>query len=70
MTDYKPIDCHFHDDLEDASVLKKIVEFVLPDNQKYRGLLLDFKTQNGEEFVLLEGNIWLRLDKIKNIKIF
>ena len=70
MTDYKPIDCHFHDDLEDASVLKKRVEFVLPDGQNYTGLLLDFKTVKGEEFVLLEGNIWLRLDKIKDIKIF
>lgn len=70
---YHPIDCDFHDTLEEACVLKLRVDFVYQDEtgtqQSYSGLLLDFKTTSGEEFVQLHDGKWLRLDQLSNVRI-
>ncbi len=70
---YQPIDCEFHDTLEEACVLKLRVDFQFVDDngdtQNYSGQLLDFKTKDGEEFVKLQDGKWLRLDKLNHVKI-
>ncbi len=70
---YHPIDCDYHDTLEEALVLKWRVQFDYLDDegkqQSYIGLLQDLKTENGEEFVKLHNGIWLRLDKLTHVKI-
>jgi Rho-binding antiterminator len=70
---YQPIDCDYHDQLEEAAVMKWRVQFDYLDSegqtQVYIGRLEDFKTQDGEEFVLLHNGVWLRLDRLMHVKI-
>lgn len=71
---YQPIDCDYHDTLEEALVMNWRVQFDYLDHegnrQSYVGLLQDFKTENHEEFVKLHNDAWLRLDKLSHVKIF
>ncbi|MGA1931871.1 hypothetical protein ACH5BF_03995 [Arcobacter sp. YIC-464] len=69
-TKYKPVACHFYDELESAAVkrsLNKII-FINDENKEetIEDLILDFKTLNKEEFALLKSGLKIRLDKIIN----
>lgn len=69
-TKYKPVACHFYDELESAAVkrsLNKII-FINDENKEetIEDLIIDFKTLNKEEFALLKSGLKIRLDKIIN----
>ncbi|MFK2822409.1 hypothetical protein [Arcobacter sp. YIC-80] len=69
-TKYKPVACHFYDELESAAVkrtLNKII-FINDKNQEetIEDLIVDFKTIKKEEFAILKSGLQIRLDKIIN----
>lgn len=65
--DYIPISCAFYDELEAAAV-KKIESTIIYKEQEQiktiNGLIVDFKTKDKEEFLILENKKQIRLDKI------
>jgi len=67
-TEYTPIDCHFYDELEAASV-KKIDSTLLYLNEDEeekvcKGLIINFIHINKAEYLVLNDGFKLRLDKI------
>ncbi|WP_072682619.1 Rho-binding antiterminator [Arcobacter sp. LA11] len=65
--DYIPIPCAFYDELEAAAVKKIDCEIVYLDKENKKTIntkVVDFKTSNKEEFVILANNQKIRLDKI------
>jgi transcriptional antiterminator Rof (Rho-off) len=65
--DYQPIDCEFHDRLEDAAVRRLSVQVcyrVGTDEICVRALVLDVRTEGDAEFLVLEGYDPIRLDHI------
>jgi Rho-binding antiterminator len=67
---YKTVSCHFYDELE-AMAVKKIlckISYFDNENEKYiEDFIMDFKTKNKEEFVILSNKLQIRLDKIIKI---
>ena len=67
---YKTVSCQFYDELE-ALVVKKIkskIFYMDNENEKYiEDLIVDFKTKNKEEFLILNNGTQIRLDKIIKI---
>lgn len=70
MSDYQPISCDYHDQLEAAAVSQKEVELEFDAQgvrQRERGKIKDVYTDSGAEFVKFEadnGSLELRLDQI------
>lgn len=65
--DYIPIACAFYDELESAAVKKVDCEIVyLEDNKekKVTAKIVDFKTKEKQEFMILDNKEKIRLDKI------
>ncbi|MFT5088669.1 MAG: hypothetical protein ACI906_005287 [Candidatus Latescibacterota bacterium] len=67
MSAYKQIDCGLHDIIEDRIVRRVVCEVVCRVEGGaaeccYTGQLLDVYTRDGAEFVLLEGEVRVRLD--------
>lgn len=69
-TEYKPVACHFYDELESAAVKRKLntIIFINDENKEVsiEDLIIDFKTLNKEEFAILKSGLKIRLDKIIN----
>ena len=69
---YKTVSCQFYDELE-ALAIKKIkskIFYMDNENEMYvEDLIVDFKTKNKEEFLILSYGLQIRLDKIINIVI-
>ena len=67
---YKTVSCQFYDELE-ALVVKKIkskIFYMDNENEKYiEDLIVDFKTKNKEEFLILNNGTQIRIDKIIKI---
>lgn len=67
---YKTVSCHFYDELE-ALAVKKVLSKIIyleNENEKYiEDIIVDFKTKNKEEFLILKNGIQIRLDKITKI---
>jgi len=74
MTDYRPVSCDYHDQLEEAAMHKKRVEleFDLDGvNQRDTGTIADVFTHEGAEFVKFEsgaGPVEIRLDHIISMR--
>lgn len=71
-SDYRPIDCGLYDYVEIAIMRRHPVVLVYhageDETVTVTTRLLDTRTDNGEEFILLaEGDRWLRLDKIVSL---
>jgi Rho-binding antiterminator len=72
--DYIPISCAFYDELEAAAVKKIESTIVYKEDEQIKtisALVIDFKTKNKEEFLILNNLKEIRLDKIisfNNIK--
>ncbi len=64
---YKPISCYFYDELE-ALAVKKVKTKILYQNghtqNELEDFIVDFRTLNKEEFMILDNGIEIRLDKI------
>ncbi|MGH9457026.1 MAG: Rho-binding antiterminator [Thermoanaerobaculia bacterium] len=73
---YKPISCDNHDELEAAAVRKKEVELEFEKQgvlQRERGRIADVYTNDGAEWVRLQGTggtIEVRLDEIVRMREF
>lgn len=66
-TDYKPVSCAFYDELEAAAVKRTLCTIVYEDNgvkNSVKSLVVDFKTNRKEEFMILDNKAEIRLDKI------
>lgn len=65
---YTPIPCAFYDELESAAVRKTINSIIyIDENDKENSIediVVDFKTLNKEEFMILKSEKQIRLDKI------
>ena len=66
MTDYKPIACSLHDRYEAAAVRASTVTLRWADRpDAYVGRILDIRVQDGAEYLVLEGDVEVRLDHIE-----
>lgn len=64
---YIPISCAFYDEFEAAAVKKVQCEIVYLENNEKKCVhakVVDFKSINKEEFMILDNNLQIRLDKI------
>lgn len=64
---YEPISCAFYDELESAAVKKLQCEIVYLEGDEKRTIstkIVDFKTIEKQEFMVLENKKIIRLDKI------
>ena len=74
MTDYQPVSCDYHDQLEEAAMHKKRVELEFDLDgvtQRETGTIADVFTDNGAEFVKFEspaGPVDIRLDRIISMR--
>jgi len=67
---YHAISCHFYDELEFLAVKKIIAKITYFENENemtIEDLIVDFKTKNKEEFLILKNGTQIRLDKIVRI---
>ena len=69
MTDYQPLNCDLHDQLEIAAMRAKPVQLQWREHdgttQEATGVIRDIEVGKGEEFLLFEVNgerLWIRLD--------
>jgi Rho-binding antiterminator len=70
QTNYKPIACHFYDELEALAVKKVKSKIVFTQNEMTKEIedfIVDFKTLNKEEFMILSSGLEIRLDKIISV---
>lgn len=68
---YKPIACHFYDELESFAVKRTKLHIIyLEDDEEkeIEDLIVDFKTKNKEEFMILSSGKQIRLDKIISVE--
>ena len=67
---YKPINCNFYDILLANATLKKSCKIVYIEQDKTHevtAIILDIFSRKGAEFMTLDNDIEIRLDKIVSI---
>lgn len=67
---YKTISCHFYDELEALAVKKVLLKITYFENENEKhieDIIVNFKTKNKEEFLILKNRLIIRLDKIIKI---
>lgn len=67
---YKTVSCQFYDELEALTVkkIKSTIFYMDNENEKsIEDIIVDFKTKNKEEFLILGDGTQIRLDKIIKI---
>ena len=67
---YKTVSCQFYDELEALAVkkIKSTIFYMDNENEKsIEDIIVDFKTKNKEEFLILSNGTQIRLDKIIKI---
>ncbi len=67
---YKTISCHFYDELEAVAVKKVLLKITYFENENEKhieDIIVNFKTKNKEEFLILKNRLIIRLDKIIKI---
>ena len=67
---YKTVSCQFYDEIEALAVkkIKSLILYMDNENEKsVEGIIVDFKTKNKEEFLILSDGTQIRLDKILKI---
>jgi Rho-binding antiterminator len=67
---YKTVSCHFYDELEALAVKKVVAHITYLENENEKDIediIVDFKTKNKEEFLILKCGLQIRLDKIIKI---
>lgn len=68
MSSYRQISCNYHDILESIAVLRESAIFIYEDETGERitkkACISDVYSKNKEEFVLLEDQTIIRLDRI------
>lgn len=72
MTDYKPIACSLHDRMESAAVLRQRVHIRWrngSDEELLSGYIADITVRDGAEYMQLEDDVEIRLDRIDSFEI-
>ena len=67
---YQTVSCHFYDELETLAVKKVLSKITYSENENeinIEDLIVDFRTRNKEEFLILKNGTQIRLDKIIKI---
>jgi len=67
---YKTVNCQFYDKLESLAIKKIKLQIYYMDNENEKiieDIIVDFKTKNKEEFLILNNGTQIRLDKILKI---
>jgi Rho-binding antiterminator len=67
---YQTVSCHFYDELEALAVKKVLSNITYLENENeinVEDLIVDFRTKNKEEFLILKNGTQIRLDKIVKI---
>ena len=67
---YKTVSCQFYDELEALAVKKIKSKIIYMDNENEKSIediIVDFRTKNKEEFLILSDGTQIRLDKIIRI---
>ncbi len=68
---YQPISCHYHDELEALATLAVECEIYSRNNhdqiQKHRGIIVNFRSDQGEEYMILDNGSTIRLDHILSV---
>lgn len=67
---YKTVSCQFYDELEALAVKKIKSTIIYMDNENEKSIediIVDFRTKNKEEFLILSNGTQIRLDKIIKI---
>ena len=67
---YQTVSCHFYDELETLAVKKVLSKITYSENENEidtEDLIVDFRTRNKEEFLILKNGTQIRLDKIIKI---
>lgn len=67
---YIPINCHLYDQLEEFAVKKSKVQITYLDNYEEKiieDMIIDFRTKNKEEYLILSNKQEIRLDKVLKI---
>ncbi|GGD46190.1 hypothetical protein GCM10012288_20580 [Malaciobacter pacificus] len=67
---YKPIACQFYDELESLAVKKVKSKIVYSEDniqKEIEDFIVDFKTLNKEEFMILQNGLQIRLDKVLSV---
>ena len=67
---YQTVSCHFYDELEALAVKKVLSKITYLENENEKIIedtIIDFKTKNKEEFLILSSGLNIRLDKIIKI---
>ena len=73
-SDYQPVSCDYHDQLEAAAMHKQPVELEFEENgtrHNERGIIADVFTREGAEYVTVKGesaSLEIRLDRILSMK--
>ena len=67
---YKTVSCQFYDELEALAVKRIKSKIIYMDNENEKSIediIVDFRTKNKEEFLILRDGTQIRLDKIIRI---
>ena len=67
---YKTVSCQFYDELEALAVKRIKSKIIYMDNENEKSIediIVDFRTKNKEEFLILSDGTQIRLDKIIKI---
>ena len=70
MKTYKPIDCSYHDYLLELATFKKMIAIVYLENdvrQEITTRIVDVYTKKGEEFLVTESDLTIRLDQLISV---
>ena len=65
---YKTISCHFYDELEALAVKKVLLKITYFENENEKhieDIIVNFKTKNKEEFLILKNRLIIRLGDCK-----
>jgi transcriptional antiterminator Rof (Rho-off) len=70
VSDYEPIACALHDQFEAAAVTGATLTLRWPgQDAPYVGRILDIQVRDGAEYLVLEGNRTIRLDRIEVVQV-
>lgn len=67
---YTPVDCGFHDRLEDLAVRRVPVDVVLHEEEAIHGWISDVFARDGADWMVLHtasGAMTIRLDRIRSV---
>ncbi len=70
METYKPIACSYHDYLLELATFKKVVPIIYLESdvkQVITTRIIDVYTKKGEEFLVTESNLTIRLDQLISV---